>query len=229
MFSTDQDNPLGVEESYASAIQSSNLRLETREGAPLGAISSIIAAGWNSSRVGGALMRLLTEFDRAERPRTILHSDLLPLLVAEAAGRAKDGKLTQHEKAQLKAHAKRMALEQNYERISVYLCRLREFPIVRHQLALKLAYWRADDALTKATQVLRWWLEQQCTSCHGQRFLVIAGTGRLSNKACPTCSANGGNLGEKIIPHGAVGKRLVCHIARCVEDWRSQTKRSLRG
>lgn len=216
------DAARGEEEAYASAMQSSNLRVQV---ARHGDGDVIVVAGWNRERIGAGLLRLQTEFDRAERPRQVRFAEFLPALVQEAAAKAKNGRLTQHEKNQLKAQAHRVASELNHAQTSVYLQRLRGFPVMREQLVIQLERWRAEDALTKATQILRWWLEQKCTSCNGRRWLTVEGTGRLSNKACPACKASS----EREIPHGQEGRRLVCHIAQCVESWRSRTRKALRG
>lgn len=58
------DNTITVAERYVSAGQSSNLRMDTREDAPIGAVGVLVAAGWSASRIGSALMRLHTRADR---------------------------------------------------------------------------------------------------------------------------------------------------------------------
>jgi len=55
-----------VAERYSTATQSSNLRCETREDAPIGAVGVMIAAGWSASRIGALLMRLHTKANRNE-------------------------------------------------------------------------------------------------------------------------------------------------------------------
>lgn len=57
-----------VEESYSSAVTSSNLRMEVREDSPNGAAGVLIAVGWSPSRIGAALMRLHTEYDGSSIP-----------------------------------------------------------------------------------------------------------------------------------------------------------------
>lgn len=59
------DNTCTVEERYVTATNASNLRCETREDAPIGTVGVLIAAGWSASRLGAALMRLHTKYDRA--------------------------------------------------------------------------------------------------------------------------------------------------------------------
>lgn len=58
------DDTCTVEERYLTATNTSNLRCETREDAPVGSIGVIIAAGWSMSRIGALLMRLHTKPER---------------------------------------------------------------------------------------------------------------------------------------------------------------------
>lgn len=59
----DTETP-GIEERYLTATMSSNMRLETREDAPVGAAGVMVAAGWSRSRIGAALIRLHSKVDR---------------------------------------------------------------------------------------------------------------------------------------------------------------------
>ncbi len=52
-----------VQEAYSTAGNSSNLRLCVREGASRSDADLLVAAGWSRSRVGGALLRLHSEYD----------------------------------------------------------------------------------------------------------------------------------------------------------------------
>lgn len=58
------DNTATVEERYVAANQSSNLRCETGEDAPLGDAAVLIAAGWAPASIGALLMRLHTKAER---------------------------------------------------------------------------------------------------------------------------------------------------------------------
>ena len=61
------DNPPpDVAERYLSAAQSSSLRCDTREDAPIGSIGVVIAAGWSMSRIGALLMRIHSKASRNE-------------------------------------------------------------------------------------------------------------------------------------------------------------------
>ena len=56
-----------IEESYTSATQSSNLRCDTREGAPRSDLDILLASGMTPGILGGALMRLASEWDGSEK------------------------------------------------------------------------------------------------------------------------------------------------------------------
>ncbi len=59
----DTDAP-DIAERYITAGQSSNLKCDTREDAPIGAVGLLVAVGWSPSRIGAALLRLHTKPDR---------------------------------------------------------------------------------------------------------------------------------------------------------------------
>lgn len=65
------DERPGVEETYSSAITSSNLRCEAER---RGDADMLIAAGWSPSRIGAALMRLHTEYDSGQKYKGVLSS-----------------------------------------------------------------------------------------------------------------------------------------------------------
>lgn len=65
MFDT-QDRP-GIDESYQVAGNASDLTVEADR---RGAADVLIAAGWSPTRIGGALMRLQSEYDSAQRQGT---------------------------------------------------------------------------------------------------------------------------------------------------------------
>lgn len=58
-----------IEERYTNAVVSTDLKCDTRDGAPIGDADVMIAAGWSKSRIGSALLRLHTEFDGAAKPK----------------------------------------------------------------------------------------------------------------------------------------------------------------
>lgn len=184
-----------IEEAYTSAAHSSDLSCETRDGAPRSDSDLLIAAGWSKARLGGALLRLHTEYDGAERPR---------LARAESFHRPGANREARHAAAQV-AHA------HNLHETGLLLGKLKTLPDVRAQLAVELSTWRCEDPAGVAVAVVRWWLHQCCPACEGRKFERV-GADRLSGKACKTC----GGTGLSRVPHGETGKRLASFIEECV-------------
>lgn len=91
--------------------------------------------------------------------------------------------------------------------------------------ARRLAEWRAEQvrATEKASGVIRYWLAQNCTACHGLRWQMVPGAPSLSNRICKVCG--GGGVGQ--VPHGQEGRRLANWMDSCVEDARGILRRNL--
>jgi hypothetical protein len=209
--STDKDDERpGIEEQYTVATNTSNLRLDVREGSPQRAADIIIAAGWNESRIGGALLRLHTEFDGSEKPRLATREDFLP-----------PGK---HGKDERKA-ASRRAHEFNLHELGLLLQKLKSLPDVRQQMTIQMVKWNVQDAEIKAVEIVRWWLAQACPECGGTKFKVAEGTGRHTGKACGECYGTG----KRELPYGQEGRRLANFMDQCVERARAGIGRHLHG
>ncbi|AVS82167.1 hypothetical protein C8244_14795 [Paracidovorax avenae] len=179
-----------VQEAYSTAGNSSNLRFCVREGASRSDADLLVAAGWSRSRVGGALLRLHSEYDGADHsgmPR----SDMLH---ASPKDRSQDVE-------------QRLAL-----RHAQVLARLKTLPQVREQLAAQATRWRIDAPHSVATAVLYWWLQPTCSACEGRKFESVPGTARLSSRACKACAGTGLSR----VPHGEAGRRMANFIDDCV-------------
>lgn len=217
------DETPGVEEEYSSAMTSSNLRVDT---ARRSQADAIIAAGWNQARIGAALMRLHTQFDAAAKPKP-MSADAAKRLAAsvtigQIAPLVKElginiGSL--RPAAAVEAIAKAYAQASFMKDMRLLLGKLKEFPVVRDQLAREVMAWGspAADAEEIAIEVVRWWLSPRCTVCHGTKWQVVPGTNRLSNHACRACRGKG----EAPIPFDGVGKRLL--------GWMNECRGSARG
>lgn len=199
------DEKRGVEESYTSAMTSTNLRVEADV---RGDADVLIAAGWNHSRIGGALLRLHTEFDASEKVRLATAAQFMP-----------DGKTTKEQRSQ----AARQAHAFNFHETGLLLGKLKALPDVRTQAVLQLVKWGIVDAEDKAVQVIRWWLSQRCPVCLGTKFQMVEGTNRHSAKVCRPC----GGTGLREVPHGQEGRRLACWMDQCVERARASIGRRL--
>lgn len=207
---TDDEKP-GIEEAYTVAMSTSNLRMDVREGSPRSAADIITAAGWNQSRIGGALLRLHTEFDGIERRRkAVTRDDLL------TPGH--------HDRDERKAAA-RLARKMNDEEMTKQLRELRSLASVSEQMILQMVKWRVQDAEVKVLEILLWWLAQACPDCGGTKFKTAEGTGRHTGKVCQTCLGTG----KRELPHFQEGRRLANFMDQCVERARAAIGRRLHG
>ena len=185
-----------TEEAYASATHSSDLRVEADR---RGDADVLIAAGWSMSRIGGALLRLHSEYDSVAHPR---------LVTASQFGGDKKA-----------AHA------HNVHETALMLGRLKSLPSAREQVAIQALKWGFADAQDVAAKLLQWWLSQVCPACHGTKFETVAGTGRLSAKACKACRGSG----LAPIPCGEAGRRLANWMDDCLQRGRASMVSRLRG
>ena len=209
-----QEDRKTIDESYATAISSSDLRCETREDAPRSDSDVLIASGWSRSRIGGALLRLHTEFDRAEKPR---------LMGAQDFQRQAEGDCPRGCQKSIKARAQEIADTHNRQQAKLLAGKLKTLPEARQQLVIQLTAWKVERPDDMASAVLGWWLHKTCSSCHGRKFDVIAGTARLSNKVCKVCHGTG----EARVPHGEAGRRLVNFMDICVDQARHSIRNHL--
>lgn len=139
-----------VDEVYASATSSSDLRVEADT---KGDADVLIAAGWSPSRLGMALLRLQSEYDSAARQRPLHAADF------SSAG---DG-------------ARALADAANEQHARLLFAKLKSLPTVQQQLALQLANWKVGGPAEKAGAIARWWLQRRCGSCNGSGFGLATG------------------------------------------------------
>ncbi len=200
------DDRKTVDESYASAGHSSNLKMEADR---RGAVDVLAAAGLSPHIVGGQLLRLRTEYDGAEHPRITTAAQFM-VQGADKAGRHQAGIL---------------ARKHNLHETGLMLGKLKSLPGARTMLANQLTYWGAQDAETTAVAVLRWWLNPVCHECNGTKYEVVPNTGRLSAKACKGCDATG--LAR--IPRGQEGRRLANWVEMAIQHSRNSISKRLRN
>lgn len=212
------DEKRGIEEAYTSAMSTSNLRVEADR---RGDADIIIASGWSQGRIGGALMRLHTEYDASEKPRTLSLEFFMPDMVKKAAAVAKDGKVSREEMGRLRKAASRMAHEFNLNQLRIFLGKLKALSDVRTQTTLELVKRGVDDAEAVGVEIVRWWLNQTCHVCRGTKFQTVEGTGRHNGKACVACYGTG----KSEAPHEQTGRKLATWMDHCVERHRATVGR----
>jgi hypothetical protein len=208
------DEKRGVEEQYTSAMSTSDLRVEADRRCDA---DIIIASGWSQGRVGGALMRLHTEYDGSEQPRLLGFDYFMPALVHAAASVAKEGKVAKEEKRRLKKKAHEYANKFNVSQLTVFLSKLKALPDVRTQVTLELVKRGMEDAEPAAVDLIRWWLHQTCPVCNGTKMQTAEGTGRHNGKACPECQGSG----KTEPPAEVLGRRTACWMDQCVNRHRA--------
>ena len=214
------DEKRGVEEQYTSAMSTSDLRVEADRKCDA---DIIIASGWSQGRVGGALMRLHTEYDGSEKPRLLDFDYFMPDLVRAAVAVAKDGKVSKEDMRRLKKKAHELSNKFNVSQLTVFLSKLKTLADVRTQVTLELVKRGMEEAEPAAVDLIRWWLHQTCPVCNGTKMQTAEGTGRHNGKACPACQGTG----KTVPPSEALGRRTASWMDQCVERHRATLGRRM--
>ena len=201
------DRP-GLEERYEVATATSDLGMDTRDGAPLKAADILAAAALSDEGgIGTSLLRLHTEWTRAAPRRfteemVSAHAARLPA----RQGRP-DIKRARTELLFAHAGAVRLAAERLHGRARI-MERLTEWAVL-HAI---------DPAIVGPT--LTYWLSPTCPMCDGHGKRRIEGTPVLG-AICNHC--HGSRM--RIAPDGS-GK-LLQYIADCIAVGRSKTYKRL--
>jgi len=206
------DDKRCVEEAYTSAGNSSDLRVQgdTTSDADL-----MIAAGWSPSRVGMALLRLHSEWDKAEKPRRPTVAAIETL--ADAMPRAL-------QRAERTAMARRQANDWYMAEMAKLVGKLTSLPSVRVQLTSYVPRWGIVEASAKVPAIIAYWLDQTCPHCHGCKVVAVPGHRAANTKACKAC----GGTGIAPVPHGQDGRRVANYMDDCVSRARQSLKNRLR-
>ena len=208
------DDKPGTEESYSNATHAKSLVVsEIRTGAA----DFLIAAGWSNSRLGASLLRLVSEWDGAEKPRPVRDGDInrMAVLIAEKAGRAKP----EHQDHRA---AKQQAAEWLLHEQKILMGKLKTLPEVREQLRLRSE--KTGHPVETYMAALLWWMDSMCHACHGRRWEVIPGTPTLSDRACPVCKGSG----ERPKPNGLETMAVVDYLNQCIYAARDSMRKKLR-
>lgn len=218
------DERRGVKETYLVASTSSSLRVQADR---RGDSDIIIAAGWTESRVGMALLRLHSEWDRAQKPRKLTAEAIHALALMMPTEVEEDGvvwalpKTRRYELARQRAHLWYLG------EMGSLVNKLTSLNGVRQQLISMISCdpsWRIDDAMHKVPEVIAYWLDQTCPQCHGLKFMQSPGSPSLSAKACKACAGTG----VAPIPHGQEGRKIANYMDDCVSRAQSALRKRLR-
>jgi hypothetical protein len=227
--------PPSLEERYGAAAGSSNLRLdENRRGAVNLLISAGVAARGDvkGSRVlGGALQRLLTEWEQVAKPQRMPVMSLkgwieaLPLIqVGERQDR--DGR-TVPIMGRDKGGARRKRDEQQKVSDSLYAQELvllaQKLPsrfLVRKILFASATQWGCEEPEQVAAGAIAHWLASKCQNCRGTGSVEVADKVR-------TCDRCHGSTQARV-PGGDAGHRMVDYMDLCRVTWLGAFKQSYR-
>lgn len=215
MTTSTLDNPPSLEERYGSATVSSNLRLDENR---RGAVNLLIAAGVASrpdkdgvvkaSRaLGGALERLLSEWNQVAKPRRIpvmSLKDWLEVLPLVQVGERMGVPVMSRDKAG--ARAKRFAQQQASDaayrnELMLLAQKLPSRLLIRQVLFAVALKWGCEEPEDLVASAIVYWLASKCQTC--------SGTGEVQAgdqvRTCGDCQ--GGT--EAPVPGADAGRALV--------------------
>lgn len=208
-----------VEESYTSAVGASSLKVEPHRRT---AADMVIAAGMNPHRVGLALMRLRTEWDKSAKPLPPtaeaierLAAQLPRVEAGPHAGLVREKLASGEERFRLPlVVAKEQADAWHQHELKLLLQQLKTLPEVRDALVFWAEAEGLEEGLHLVVAVLLWWLDPRCPVCQGSGKKIVAGTGGRAKGACGECRKNP-NPGERKVPHGGRGRKLLAYLNDC--------------
>lgn len=213
MAAIDPKNPhRSIGERYTSAGNSADLTVDEDH---RGDADMLIASGWSMSQLGGALLRLHSEWDAAEHPRKPTIELIRHMATQIERDDARAASPRPHP-----VHALDRARQQAYafyfHEVRILMSKLRTLPEARRRA---IAWCQAagvprqgDDPADLVAAVLRRMLDPTCTACFGQQWELVPGTNRHSARACRVCHGTG----EQQIPEGQAGRRLLVHLEACL-------------
>lgn len=219
--SGDSDKP-GIEEQYLTTVGSSNLRVGNDSNIRTPG-DMIAAAGMNKHRTGLAIQRMRTEWDQASKPIPMAPAQIEQLAAklekevgGEHAGLVRceeDGAVTY--RLPLAVAADQAEAWHQQEMLEL-LRGLKTLPSVRDSLV----HWLGlDDGVHIVAAVLLWWLDPKCVTCGGVGVRVVQGSGgRTSGKPCGQCKGRSMVAGERKLPHGGMGRRVLSRINDCLRN-----------
>lgn len=197
-----------TQERYATAIQSSSLRVQADV---RGDADMLIAMGWCKSNFGAALMRLQAEWDGAERLGIKVPLKPTKRAIQAEAQMTMKGSIRRITTQSM--DAARAKLTRYYESEMRKLgAALKSLPEVKRMLQIKLLLDGQGAEL--AEPLLLYWLDPVCKVCTGQKYQRIPGAAKLSERACGGCGAQG----VAKPPFGETGRAMLEFVESCAAD-----------
>lgn len=212
-------DPKTVEESYISASNTSDLRVEADK---RNAADVLIAAGWTPGVMGNALMRLRSEWDGCARPARPTQAQILVIAASLPREIVVKGETIKRSDKDLIRLAREEA--QTWYRAELQLLRVKLKSIRKCQeLVTDWAQEKAKNPEKFACKVVSYWLDNICHACHGRGHLVIEGAPVLGEE-CPVCRGSG----RQETPAGQLGREALAVMDECVMTARNAMKKRLR-
>jgi hypothetical protein len=146
----------GIEERYETASNTSDLTLQLDTDLPGGAADVLIAAAWGETRMGGALLRLHSEWSGSEKPAKPTKESIKALVGTFQKPLPGLPKMVDDDgmpRALTGAEAAQYASAWYAHEMGLLLQKLKTLPAVREQLTIQAMKWRMgepQDPITRA-------------------------------------------------------------------------------
>lgn len=241
------DERPGIEESYTSAVATSNLRVHVARRTDA---DVVIAAGMSPSRLGSALLRLHSEWDRTAKPSRLTPrriEELAKTLAKHATKGLVESRTVVHvdgrpqnkiEMVSPLVAAVREADRWYMQELGLQFQQLKTLPFVRDELvrhfqAQAMVGWKVpapfpwgkvDQVPHAVAAILQWWLDSTCRTCDGVKWKVVPGTSRTNGRACEACKG----YGRASRPYHALGALILGHMNTCMTSARGDIGRKFR-
>lgn len=183
-----------VQDRYSRSVTSSHLEVTEF----VGDVDALIAAGWLRDSLATSLWRLRVEYDQVD------DRQLAPLQPEQPPDRfAGDTEQARADRAEwVKAEQQRIADDFKARRMvarALALLQLRSLTpakdalgrFVMAEATRKGLNLTSAEEMAMAGRILNAFLDPNCKTCHGVKFKVIPGTGRLSPIPCDACDGSG--------------------------------------
>lgn len=220
---TDASDRPGIDESYQTASNTSNLTVEADR---RGAGDVLIASGWASSRLGSALMRLHSEWDRAAKPKRI-GADVIDTIAQQI--KADDEKARASAKTLGKPYTTPSTSARDRASAQASLWFARELRLLAQGLKSRalvlelVGEWTTLKGIDQAAigPALLHWLSPACPRCDGHGRRKVFGQPALSARICHHCNGTGE------VPQSQTARKIQNYFDDSVSKWRQTTKKAL--
>jgi hypothetical protein len=181
----------------------------------IGHLLAILQQDWHGTvkpvrRMPRTIREWIAELPLVKSGERLVRGQAMPILT-----RDKDGARQQHDE-------ERARLDALYEQELLQLAqRLPSRVAVREALFALALRWGWEEANEKVSAVLRFFLDDNCTTCHGTGE-VMAGE---KVRTCPDCEGRT----KGAVPYGGEGHRMLDFMGKCRSHWVGSLKQMSRA